>query len=112
MSETQPQPASLSVVPSAPSVQIPVLNLKQSIQKHVQYSGTLRGVCLKLESEILELQTLKLIPHLTKLVANTVEANVKKGNFFNIDKQQLVVEILAREVLLTLEEQCPPPPPK
>ena len=106
MSGSQPLPASSSVVPSAPSVQIPALNLKHSIQKHVQYNGILRGVCHKLETEIPELQSLKLSPELTKLVANTIEAIVEKGNPFDIDKQQLVVEILTKEFLLSPDEQA------
>ena len=101
-----PLPASSSVVPSAPSVQIPTLKLKHSIQKHVQYNGILRGVCHKLETEIPELQSLKLSPELTKLVANTIEAIVEKGNPFDIDKQQLVVEILTKEFLLSPDEQA------
>ena len=105
MSGLQPQPTSSSVVPSAPSVQIPALILKHTIQKHVQYNGILRGVCHKLETEIPELQSLKLSPELTKLVANTIEAIVEKGNPFDIDKQQLVVEILTKEFLLSPEKQ-------
>ena len=105
MSGSQPLPASSSVVPSAPSVQIPALNLKHSIQKHVQYNGILRGVCHKLETEIPELQSLKLSPELTKLVANTIEAIIEKGNRYDIDKQQLVVEILTKVFLLSPEEQ-------
>ena len=59
MSGSQTQPATSSVVLSAPSIQIPTLNLKHSIQKHVQYNSILRGVCHKLETEIPELQSLK-----------------------------------------------------
>ena len=65
----------------------------------------MRGVCHKLETEIPELQSLKLRPELTKLVANTVEAIIEKGNRYNIDKQQLVVEILTQVFLLSPEEQ-------
>ena len=101
----QRQPASSSVVPSSPSVQIPTLNLKHSIQKHVQYNGILRGVCHKLEMEIPELQSLKLSPESTKLVANTVEAIIEKENRNDIDKQQLVVEILTKLFLLSPEKQ-------
>ena len=98
-------PATSSVVPSAPSVQILALNLKHSIQKHVQYNGILRGVCHKLKTEIPELQSLKLSPELTKLVCNTAEAIIEKGNRYDIDKQQLVVETLTEVFYFLPKEQ-------
>lgn len=51
-----------SVVSTAPSVEIPQLNLKHSINKHVQYHGIVRGIVQKIEDEIPELQNLKLNP--------------------------------------------------
>ena len=60
--------ATSSVVSSAPSVEIPQLNLKHSIHKHVTYNDILRGIVQKLEAEIPELQDLKLNPEITKLV--------------------------------------------
>ena len=98
-------PASSSVVSTPLSVQIPALNLKHSIQKHVQYNGIIRGILAKLEAEIPELQDLKLSTELTKLVCNTVESIVEKGNPFGIDKEALVVEILTKEFNLTEDEQ-------
>ena len=65
--------ATSSVVSTAPSVEIPQLSLKHSIQKHVTYNGILRGVVQKLEAEIPELQDLKLNPEVTKLVCSLVE---------------------------------------
>ena len=94
-----------SVVSTAPSVEIPQLNLKHSINKHVQYHGIVRGIVQKIEDEIPELQNLKLNPEITKLVCNLVEEIIKKGNPFDIDKQQLVLEILSKQFNLTDEEQ-------
>ena len=97
--------ATSSVVSTAPSVEIPQLNLKHSIHKHVTYNGILRGIVKKIEDEIPELQDLKLNPEVTKLVCNLVEDIIKKGNPFGIDKQQLVLEILTKQFDLTAEEQ-------
>ena len=94
-----------SVVSTAPSVQIPQLNLKHSINKHVQYHGIVRWIVQKLEDEIPELQNLKLNPEITKLVCNLVEEIIKKGNPFDIDKQQLVLEILTKQFNLTDDEK-------
>jgi len=97
--------ATSSVVPTAPSVEIPQLNLKHSINKHVQYHGILRGIVQKLDAEIPNIEELKLNPEVTKLVTNLVEDIIKKGNPFGIDKQQLVLEILTKQFNLTPEEQ-------
>ena len=97
--------ATSSVVSTAPSVEIPQLNLKHSIHKHVTYNGILRGIVQKLEAEIPELQDLKLNPEITKLVCSLVEDIIKKGNPFGIDKQSLVLEILIKQFDLTAEEQ-------
>ena len=97
--------ATTSVVSTAPSVEIPQLNLKHSINKHVQYHGIVRGIVQKIEDEIPELQNLKLNPEITKLVCNLVEEIIKKGTPFDIDKQQLVLEILSKQFNLTDEEQ-------
>jgi hypothetical protein len=97
--------ATSSVVSTAPSVEIPQLNLKHSIHKHVTYNGILRGIVQKLEAEIPELQDLKLNPEITKLVCSLVEDIIKKGNPFGIDKQSLVLEILTKQFDLTAEEQ-------
>jgi len=97
--------ATSSVVCTAPSVEIPQLNLKHSIHKHVTYNGILRGIVKKLEDEIPELQDLKLNPEVTKLVCNLVEDIIKRGNPFGIDKQQLVLEILTKQFNLTEDEQ-------
>ena len=94
MSGSQPQPTTSSVEPYAPSVQIPALTLKHSIQKHVQLHGILRGVCRKLGTYNPEIQSLKLSLELVKFVVNTVDAIVKKGNRYDIGKEQLVIEIL------------------
>ena len=97
--------ATSSVVSTAPSVEIPQLNLKHSIHKHVTYNGILRGIVQKLEAEIPELQDLKLNVEITKLVCSLVEEIIKKGNPFGIDKQSLVLEILTKQFDLTAEEQ-------
>ena len=97
--------ATLSVVSTAPSIEIPQLNFKHSIHKHVTYNGILRGIVHKLESEIPELQDLKLNVEITKLVCNLVEDIIKKGNPFGLDKQTLVLEILTKQFDLTPEEQ-------
>ena len=97
--------ATSSVVFTAPSVEIPQLNLKHSIHKHVTYNGILRGIVQKLEAEIPEIQDLKLNPEITKLVCTLVEDIIKKGNPFGIDKQSLVLEILTKQFDLTAEEQ-------
>jgi hypothetical protein len=97
--------ATTSVVSTAPSVEIPQLNLKHSINKHVQYHGIVRGIVQKIEDEIPELQNLKLNPEITKLVCNLVEEIIKKGNPFDIDKQQLVLEILTKQFNLTDDEK-------
>ena len=97
--------ATTSVVTSAPSVEIPQLNLKHSIHKHVTYNGILRGIVQKLEAEIPELQELKLNVEITKLVCSLVEDIIKKGNPFGIEKQTLVLEILTKLFDLTPEEQ-------
>ena len=97
--------ATSSVVSTAPSIEIPQLNLKHSIHKHVTYNGILRGIVHKLESEIPELQDLKLNVEITKLVCNLVEDIIKKGNPFGLDKQTLVLEILTKQFDLTPEEQ-------
>jgi len=97
--------ATTSVVSSAPSVEIPQLNLKQSIHKHVTYNGILRGIVQKLEAEIPELQDLKLNVEITKLVCSLVEDIIKKGNPFGIEKQTLVLEVLTKLFDLTPEEQ-------
>ena len=97
--------ATSSVVSTAPSVEIPQLNLKHSIHKHVTYNGILRGIVQKLEAEIPEIQDLKLNPEITKLVCSLVEDIIKKGNPFGIDKQSLVLEILTKQFDLTAEEQ-------
>lgn len=97
--------ATSSVVSTAPSVEIPQLNLKHSIHKHVQYHGIIRGIVQKLEAEIPNIEELKLNPEVTKLVTNLVEDIIKKGNPFGIDKQQLVLEILTKQFDLTAEEQ-------
>ena len=97
--------ATTSVVSTAPSVEIPQLNLKHSINKHVQYHGIVRGIVQKLEDEIPELQNLKLNPEVTNLVCNLVEEIIKKGNPFGIDKQQLVLEILTKQFNLTDDAQ-------
>jgi hypothetical protein len=97
--------ATTSVVSTAPSVEIPQLNLKHSINKHVQYHGIVRGIVQKIEDEIPELQNLKLNPEITKLVCNLVEEIIKKGNPFDIDKQQLVLEILKKQFNLTDDEK-------
>ena len=97
--------ATSSVVSTAPSVEIPQLNLKHSIHKHVTYNGILRGIVQKLEAEIPELQDLKLNVEITKLVCSLVEDIIKKGNLFGIDKQSLVLKILTKQFDLTAEEQ-------
>ena len=97
--------ATSSVVSTAPSVEIPQLSLKHSIQKHVTYNGILRWVVQKLEAEIPEFQDLKLNPEVTKLVCSLVEDIIKKDNPFGIDKQSLVLEILTKQFDLTAEEQ-------
>ena len=97
--------ATSSVVSTAPSVEIPQLNLKHSIHKHVTYNCILRGIVQKLEAEIPEIQDLKLNPEITKLVCSLVEDIIKKGNPFGIDKQSLVLEILTKQFDLTAEEQ-------
>jgi len=97
--------ATTSVVSSAPSVEIPQLNLKHSIHKHVTYNGILRGIVQKLEAEIPELQDLKLNVEITKLVCSLVEDIIKKGNPFGIEKQTLVLEVLTKLFDLTPEEQ-------
>ena len=109
MSSTTPptpvQPASSSVVQSAPSVTIPQLNLKNSIKAHVKYSGILRGLVSKLTQEIPDLEDLKMSPELTSLVANTVESIINNGNKYNIDKKQLVSDVLDKIFNLTDEEK-------
>ena len=66
-------PGTSFVVSSAPSGQIPQLNLKQSIQKQVTYSGILRGIVQKMEAEIPNVEDLNLNPEVTKLVCNVVD---------------------------------------
>ena len=105
MSELQSHPESSSVFPYAASVQIPALNLEHRLQKLVQYDGILRGVCHKLKTETHDLHSFKLSLELNKLVANSVEAIIVKGNRYDIDKQQLVVEILVQILSLSPEDQ-------
>jgi hypothetical protein len=97
--------ATSSVVLTAPSVEIPQLNLKHSIQKHVTYKGIVLGIVEKIRTEIPDIDELKLNPEITKLVCNLVEDIIKKGNPFGIEKQTLVLEILTKQFNLTAEEQ-------
>ena len=97
--------ATSSVVLTAPSVEIPQLNLKHSIQKHVTYKGIVLGIVEKIRTEIPDIDELKLNPEITKLVCNLVEDIIKKGNPFGIEKQALVLEILTKQFNLTAEEQ-------
>ena len=97
--------SSTTPVSSAPSVKIPELSLKHSIQKHVQYKGIVQGILDKLKSEIPDIDELKLNPEVTKLVCNLVEAIVEKGNPYALDKQEIVLEILTKQFNLTVEEQ-------
>jgi len=97
--------SSTTPVLSAPSVKIPELSLKHSIQKHVQYKGIVQGILDKLKSEIPDIDELKLNPEVTKLVCNLVEAIVEKGNPYALDKQEIVLEILTKQFNLTVEEQ-------
>ena len=96
--------ATSSVVLTAPSVEIPQLNLKHSIQKHVTYKGIVLGIVEKIRTEIPDIDELKLNPEITKLVCNLVEDIIKKGNPFGIEKQTLVLEILTTQFNLTAEE--------
>jgi hypothetical protein len=98
-------PATFSVVSAAPSVQIPQLNLKHSIQKHVTYKGIVMGIVEKIRTEIPDIDELKLDVEVTKLVCSLVEDIIKKGNPFGIEKQALVLEILTKQFDLTAEEQ-------
>ena len=98
-------PATFSVVSAAPSVQIPQLNLKHSIQKHVTYKGIVMGIVEKIRTEIPDIDELKLDVEVTKMVCNLVEDIIKKGNPFGIEKQALVLEILTKQFDLTAEEQ-------
>jgi hypothetical protein len=98
-------PATFSVVSAAPSVQIPQLNLKHSIQKHVTYKGIVMGIVEKIKTEIPDIDELKLDVEITKLVCSLVEDIIKKGNPFGIEKQALVLEILTKQFNLTAEEQ-------
>ena len=93
--------ATSSVVLTAPSVEIPQLNLKHSIQKHVTYKGIVLGIVEKIRTEIPDIDELKLNPEITKLVCNLVEDIIKKGNPFGIEKQTLVLEILTKQFDLT-----------
>ena len=97
--------ATSSVVLSTPSVEIPQLNLKHSIQKHVTYKGIVLGIVEKIRTEIPDIDELKLDVEITKLVCNLVEDIIKKGNPFGIEKQALVLEILTKQFNLTAEEQ-------
>ena len=97
--------SSTTPVLSAPSVKIPELSLKHSIQKHVQYKGIVQGILDKLKNEIPDIDELKLNPEVTKLVCNLVEAIVEKGNPYALDKQEIVLEILTKQFNLTVEEQ-------
>ena len=97
--------ATSSVVSTAPSVEIPQLNLKHSIKKHVTYKGIVLGIVEKIRTEIPDIDDLKLDVEITKLVCNLVEDIIKKGNPFGIEKQQLVLEILTKQFNLTAEEQ-------
>jgi len=97
--------SSTTPVSSAPSVKIPELSLKHSIQKHVQYKGIVQGILDKLKNEIPDIDELKLNPEVTKLVCNLVEAIVEKGNPYALDKQEIVLEILTKQFNLTVEEQ-------
>ena len=97
--------ATSSVVLTAPSVEIPQLNLKHSIQKHVTYKGIVLGIVEKIRTEIPDIDELKLNPEITKMVCSLVEDIIKKGNPFGIDKQALVLEILTKQFNLTAEEQ-------
>jgi len=97
--------ATSSVVLTAPSVEIPQLNLKHSIQKHVTYKGIVLGIVEKIRTEIPDIDELKLDVEITKLVCNLVEDIIKKGNPFGIEKQALVLEILTKQFNLTAEEQ-------
>ena len=98
-------PATFSVVSAAPSVQIPQLNLKHSIQKHVTYKGIVMGIVEKIRTEIPDIDELKLDVEVTKMVCTLVEDIIKKGNPFGIEKQALVLEILTKQFDLTAEEQ-------
>ena len=97
--------ATSSVVSTAPSVEIPQLNLKHSIHKHVTYKGIVLGIVEKIRTEIPDIDELKLDVEITKLVCNLVEDIIKKGNPFGIEKQALVLEILTKQFNLTAEEQ-------
>ena len=97
--------ATSSLVLTAPSVEIPQLNLKHSIQKHVTYKGIVLGIVEKIRTEIPDIDELKLNPEITKMVCNLVEDIIKKGNPFGIEKQTLVLEILTKQFNLTAEEQ-------
>ena len=77
-------PATFSVVSAAPSVQIPQLNLKHSIQKHVTYKGIVMGIVEKIRTEIPDIDELKLDVEVTKMVCNLVKDIIKKGNPFGI----------------------------
>ena len=62
--------ATSSVALTAPSVEIPQLNLKHSIQKHVTYKGIVLGIVEKIKTETPDIHELKLNPEITKLVCN------------------------------------------
>ena len=98
---------SSSVVPTAPSITIPQLQLKHSIKAHVKYRGILRGIADKLIAEIPDLSGVRLSPVLTSLVENTVENVIEKGNKHQIDNMQLVVDVLDEIFELTEEEKQP-----
>ena len=87
MSSTSTPPATSSVVSCAPSVTIPVLNLRNSIKPHVKYHGILRGITAKLIEEIPDLLYLRLSPELSNLVCNTVESIINNCNNYHIDKK-------------------------
>ena len=97
--------ATSSVVLTAPSVEIPTLNLKHSIKKHVTYKVIVLGIVEKIRTDIPDIDDLKLDVEITKLVCNLVEDIIKKGNPFGIEKQALVLEILTKQFNLTAEEQ-------
>ena len=98
-------PASSSVVPTAPSITSPQLQLKHSIKAHVKYHGILRGIADKLVSEIPDISGCRLSPELTNLVCTTVENIIVKGNVNQIDKKQLVIDVLDKTFNLTEDEK-------
>ena len=70
--------------------------IKHSLQRHTLFYNLMDGIITKLKNQIKQIDKLKLDPELTLLVCNLIENSIPTGNKYNIDKQNLALEVLSQ----------------